>query len=163
MLELMRLPGDILSRGHFTPGHFTASAFILSPDGADLLLIHHARLGRWLQPGGHFDPGDPDLLAAVRREVQEETQVELDAAGDGGTASTLIDLDIHPIPPRADLGEPAHEHFDLRLVFRAVSRAVNAGSDARAARWVPIDAMDGVDTDESVRRVIAKLQQWRGA
>jgi 8-oxo-dGTP pyrophosphatase MutT (NUDIX family) len=158
MLELLRLPGDVLSRDHFTPGHFTASAFIVSPDGGDLLLIYHARLCRWLQPGGHFDPEDPDLQAAVQREVWEETRVELEpAAGALAAAGSLLDLDVHAIPSRPDLAEPAHEHFDLRLFLRAASRAVAPGSDARAARWVPMAEMDGVETDESVRRVVAKL------
>src|SRR5688500_10111341 len=114
MLELLRLPGDVFSRKHFTPGHFTASAFIVSPDGGDLLLLYHARLCRWLQPGGHFDPEDPDLSAAVEREVWEETRVELEPAATGALAAAgaLFDLDVHAIPARADLGEPAHEHFD---------------------------------------------------
>jgi len=159
MLELMDLQGDVFARDHFLPGHFTASAFVLSPDGGDLLLIHHTRLDRWLQPGGHFDPEDVGLEAAVRRELWEETRVELDT-GDGADVA-LFDLDVHPIPARHDRGEPVHEHFDLRLVLRAASRAVAAGSDARAARWVPIDALDGVETDDSVRRVVHKLR--RGA
>ena len=45
-------------RSEFDPGHFTASAFVVSPDGTKVLLVEHARLGRWLQPGGHIEADD---------------------------------------------------------------------------------------------------------
>ncbi|MEL7239061.1 MAG: NUDIX hydrolase, partial [Planctomycetota bacterium] len=35
------------SRHQFEPGHFTASAFVLG-ERDELLLIHHAKLDRWL-------------------------------------------------------------------------------------------------------------------
>src|SRR5690348_7785306 len=33
--------------------HFTASAVVLDPEGTRVCLVHHRKLGRWLQPGGH--------------------------------------------------------------------------------------------------------------
>ncbi|MEN8041330.1 MAG: hypothetical protein ABFR95_07475, partial [Actinomycetota bacterium] len=48
-------------RSEFEPGHFTASGFVTSPDGEALLLIHHGKLDRWLQPGGHIDPEDASV------------------------------------------------------------------------------------------------------
>lgn len=140
------------SRDHFAPGHFTGSAFVLSPDGADLLLILHAKLGLWLQPGGHIDPEDCDVLSAARREVQEETGiVGLEALGG------LLDVDIHRIPPNPKRDEPAHEHFDVRFLFRAPSRLFEAGSDALDGRWVPLQDVAGAGTDESVERAARTL------
>src|SRR5262245_2433773 len=72
MLELLTAPGDPFARGHLQPGHFTASAFVLSADARALLLIYHPKLEIWVQPGGHVEPGDTDLLAAARRELHEE-------------------------------------------------------------------------------------------
>src|SRR4051812_38099205 len=73
MLKLARADGDPFSRHHFQPGHFTASGFILSPDGHSVLLIHHTKLDRWLQPGGHVESVDVSLSASAAREVLEET------------------------------------------------------------------------------------------
>jgi hypothetical protein len=42
------------------PGHITGSAWVLSPDRQKVLLVHHAKLDRWLQPGGHSD-GEIDI------------------------------------------------------------------------------------------------------
>lgn len=153
MTELARSGSDPFSRDNYIPGHFTASSFVLSKDKANLLLIFHSKLQRWLQPGGHVDPTDVDLLAAARREVQEETGI---GAMDPLRAG-LFDLDIHPIPERR--GAPAHEHFDLRYVFTAHDDAYSAGSDAVAARWVPLAEVHAIESDESVQRAVRKLQR----
>jgi len=92
-------------------GHCTASGFVLSRDRRETLLMHHRKLARWLQPGGHCD-GETDVRAAATREVAEET----------GLAQTqlledLFDIDVHQIPARK--GEPAHLHYDLRFLFIA--------------------------------------------
>lgn len=150
MRELVEAPEPFL-RGAYDPGHFTASAFVLSPDARSLLLVLHGKLGRWLQPGGHVDPGDADPIAAARREVAEETGLtDLQLASPG-----LFDVDVHGIP--ASPREPGHEHFDLRFLFVAPTWAHEAGSDARAARWVPLGEVAALGSDESVMRAVRRL------
>lgn len=149
--SLLELQGDVFARDHFTPGHVTASAFVLSPDGADLLLIHHGKLHRWLQPGGHVDPDDPDVFAAARREVEEEVALaDLSLVHEG-----VFDLDVHDIPPLK--GDPGHAHFDVRILLRAPHRDAVAGSDAQDVRWVPLGEVNGEESDESVMRAVRKL------
>lgn len=151
MGALLEVGGDPFSRHFFTPGHFTASAFVLSPDERALLLVFHGKLHRWLQPGGHIDPEDLDVVAAATREVAEEVGIDrVEVLGSG-----LFDVDVHDIPPLK--GDPAHRHYDLRLLLRSPSMAFTAGSDAKAARWVELDQVDTVDTDESVLRAVRKL------
>jgi 8-oxo-dGTP pyrophosphatase MutT (NUDIX family) len=150
-LELAR-SGDSTDRDRFSPGHFTASGFVVSPDGSSLLLIHHRRLDRWLQPGGHIDPGDTSPIAAAAREVAEETGVAVEPI-----LSDLIDLDIHPIPPRAP--EPAHEHFDLRFAFRALDETIVVDDEVRDAIWVSWDDLDAYAVDASVTRATAALRR----
>ena len=144
---------DPFLRTSFEPGHFTASAFILSPDRGALLLILHAKLGRWLQPGGHVEVGDVDLLAAARREVREEVGIQDLSLLQPGP----IDVDIHAIPARKD--EPSHAHFDVRYLFRAPTLQFQAASDAVAARWVPLSQVDAAFADASVARVVDKLRR----
>lgn len=152
MLELIDTPRPT-SRHQFAPGHFTASAFVLN-DRGELLLIHHAKLHRWLQPGGHIDPTDQTPAAAAQRELQEEAAVT-DAAGNG----QLIDVDVHPIPANPKKNEPAHEHFDLRFLFRTGSHDILAGSDALDAKWLKLDRVAQEITDASVIRCVAKLER----
>ena len=156
MVELAGQGDRSFSRDHFDPGHFTASAFVLSPDRGSVLLILHSKLGLWLQPGGHFELHDADILSAARREVAEETGIERLEAGLEG--DILLDIDIHRIPPSVGKSEPAHEHFDLRLLFVSSTLDVAAGSDALEARWVRLADVEDAGTDDSVRRAIRKLR-----
>lgn len=152
LVALSHAPGDPFARDHWSPGHYTASAFVLAPDADEVLLIHHGKLHRWLQPGGHVDPDDPDVIAAARREVAEETGlVDVEVVGDG-----LFDVDVHVIPARK--GDPEHRHFDVRVLLRSRTRSFAAGSDANDARWVALDAVNAVDSDESVMRAVRKLR-----
>ena len=132
-------------RTHFEPGHFTASGFVMSPDQSSLMLIHHARLGRWLQPGGHFEESDSSVEAAIRREVAEETDItDMERIGSG-----LLRIDAHDIPPSD--AEPGHVHIDVAIGFRAVSSRAAPANEVLDARWIPFDRLSGWDTDESVR------------
>lgn len=151
MLDLLAMGDNAFSRHHFEPGHFTASTFAIGPGGR-LLLIHHAKLDRWLQPGGHIDAADPTPFAAAVRELREEACVE-GAMGDG----VLFDLDIHPIPSHPKRGEPAHEHFDLRYLVRLPAETATAASDALGVRWERITGDSQILLDALGRRVVEKL------
>lgn len=158
ILQLIEGTAAPFSREQYEPGHVTASAFVLNSDKSALLLILHSKLQLWLQPGGHVEADDPDVLASTRREVLEEvglSALELLQPG-------LFDVDVHEIPARRD--QPAHEHFDVRFVFTTREREPKAGSDARDARWVPLSLLLTADkdgayaSDESVMRAVRKLQ-----
>lgn len=154
MLQLCDAGGEAFSRRHFQPGHFTASGFVVDPARARAVLIHHGKLHRWLQPGGHVEPDDADVVAAARRELREEvglTELPLHSEAPG-----IFDLDIHLIPPRGD--EPAHQHFDVRFLFVSAAQPLHAASDARAARWVDLDAVQLLESDPSVMRAVRAIQ-----
>jgi 8-oxo-dGTP pyrophosphatase MutT (NUDIX family) len=152
MLELLEQEAPT-SRNHFVPGHLTASAFVLSPERDAVVLILHKKLGLWLQPGGHIEPGDPSLAAAARREVAEEVGLDLPPSAEGA----VFDLDIHAIPARKD--EPQHEHFDVRFCFQSATRSIATNHEVADARWVPLARIDQLTTDESVLRAVRKLAQ----
>lgn len=153
MIDLLEHANQPLDRDHWQPGHFTASSFVLSPDGQKLLLIFHGKLHRWLQPGGHVDADDADLQAAARREVQEETglaDLEL-------LTPCPFDLDVHVIPARK--GDPEHWHLDVRFLWQARQWAIAAGDDAQGCQWVTPEQVNALESDESVRRAVRKLMR----
>jgi 8-oxo-dGTP pyrophosphatase MutT (NUDIX family) len=130
-------------------GHFTASALVVSANGDETLLMHHARLGRWLQPGGHAD-GDRALERVALREVEEETGL-VGARLEPG----IFDLDRHWIPMQGDV--PGHWHHDVRYVVRAGDPAVRGNHESLALAWRPVaEVADDPALDPSLRRMAAR-------
>jgi 8-oxo-dGTP pyrophosphatase MutT (NUDIX family) len=131
-------------------GHVTGSAWVVDADGGRVILLHHKKLGLWLQPGGHAD-GDPDVARVARAEAVEETGIfALEPLGDG-----IFDVDVHAIPARRH--EPAHFHYDVRFAFRAPAGAQPVLSEeSHEVAWVPLDRVPAYTRDRSVLRMLAK-------
>lgn len=131
-------------------GHLTGSAWIVDVPRRQALLVHHRKLGRWLQPGGHAD-GDGDLAAVARREAEEETGLRrLAQVGDG-----IFDLDRHLIPGRGDV--PAHWHYDVRVLFEAdPAEPLVVSDESHAVAWVEWPRAVELNGEESIRRMVRK-------
>jgi 8-oxo-dGTP pyrophosphatase MutT (NUDIX family) len=137
-------------------GHLTGSALVVSRSGDRVLLLHHKKLGLWLQPGGHGDPGEATGEAVALREALEETGIrglELHP-----TAPRPLDVDVHPIPARPN--EPAHEHLDLRYLVLAPdsATAVHDPEESHAIRWFTWDEVDAMELDHGLRRALRKVK-----
>jgi len=146
----VRAAGDPFSRTAFVPGHITGSAWIVDGERMHALLVHHRKLDRWLQPGGHAE-GERDARAIARREAREETGL----VGLRDAQAGIYDVDVHVIPARGS--DPEHAHYDIRFAFiadRAEPFVVSEESHALA--WRPIAELDRDGVDESVRRLARK-------
>ena len=147
LLEQSRTP---FSRFNFDPGHITASGLVLSPERDRVLLVFHRRLLRWLQPGGHVELHDRDLQDTARREVLEETGVELDPY----VPPVLIGVDVHRIPARSD--EPPHLHHDVVFRFIATGDGAVDPEWGRDVQWYPLDRLHECEPDEALRRSVER-------
>ena len=135
-------------------GHITGSAWLVDIAGERVLLAHHRKLGRWLQPGGHSD-GDPDSLAVALREAREESRLEVHALDDA-----IFDIDVHRIPARGH--EPAHLHFDARFLVQAKHDRFRVSDESHALAWVPAVGLGALTDEESVLRMARKWVVRRG-
>jgi len=132
-------------------GHITGSAWVLNTTFSKVLLVYHAKLDRWLQPGGHAD-GDENLKRVAHKELEEETglmKAEL-------YARTIFDLDIHLIP--AHMQTPKHHHFDVRYLFHADEiENIQVSKESKEVKWWDLKKVsDLVNHDRSIMRMVDK-------
>ncbi len=105
--------------------HVTGSALVVGPKG--VVLHRHKRLGLWLQPGGHVDPGETPWDGALREAV-EETGLPVSFAGG---EPRLVHVDVHP-------GPRGHTHLDLRYLLEAPAVApAPAAGESQDVQWFP--------------------------
>jgi 8-oxo-dGTP pyrophosphatase MutT (NUDIX family) len=138
------------------PAHFTGSAVVVTPDGARVCLVLHAKLKRWLQPGGHADVADGGAMdVSALREAREETgcDVALHAS-----APRPLDVDVHTIPARKD--EPQHEHLDVRylVVARNPEALAFDPNESHGAQWLTWDDALARADEAPLRRLLQKAR-----
>ena len=150
--ELIATAASPFSRQNYIPGHLTASAVVADPTRQFTALIFHGKLKRWLQPGGHFEPGEHDPSLAAAREVSEETGLETRWPG---AAALLLDVDVHEIPARKS--EPAHFHFDLRMLLIAEKGVLRVGEGTTDARWFDARECAALNLDPGIYRALKKI------
>lgn len=135
-------------------GHITGSAWIVSPTNDKTLLLHHRKLDKWLQPGGHAD-GDGNILRVAITEAREETGInEFDLV-----IQDIFDVDIHTIPERR--GEPQHLHYDIRYALRARTMDVIVSEESNALQWINIPQIESLTKEPSMIRMAHKWLQYQ--
>lgn len=138
----------------YLPGHITASAWIADPVMKKILLTHHAKLDRWLQPGGHAD-GNENVLEVAQTEAFEETGLKDLAPFIHG----IFDLDIHPIPART--GFPQHVHYDVRFLFTVdADTPIVISHESHDLRWIDFDEVAALSgNNASIIRMLEKTKK----
>ncbi|WP_422738389.1 NUDIX hydrolase [Micromonospora sp. WMMD729] len=152
-LALLAAGPIAMSRQH-RPGHVTASALVLDPTGARVLLCLHAKFSRWVQLGGHCEPVDRTLVGAALREATEEsgiTGLRIDPVP--------IDIDVHEVQCQG-----GSRHYDVRFAVVAPADAVEHVSDeSEALGWFPPDRLPeplAGGTAQLVEPALAALRRW---
>jgi 8-oxo-dGTP pyrophosphatase MutT (NUDIX family) len=136
------------------PVHFTASALVVHPETARVLLRWHQRQQMWLQVGGHGDPGESDPLEIALREAREETGLADLVPWPDGCIKHVAMCDVS-----AGKGEPAHQHADLRYFLAtgdpAAARPENAGAPLR---WLTVDEARALTATNNLRHTLDRVK-----
>lgn len=143
------------SRNQF-PGHLTGSCFVANPTQTEVLLLHHRKLEKWLQMGGHCD-GETEMSQVALREAEEESgsqEIKL-------LSTEIIDLDIHLIPARKS--EPEHYHYDVRYLGLCLSpsKIKLSESESTDLAWFSWEKAFQIAKEPSMHRVFKKIEFLR--
>ena len=130
-LESSKNAGDLIA----TPEHLTVSAWISSCDSQKVLLHYHQKIGDWIQPGGHVENFDGSLEQAIRREVLEETGLNIQING----KKPVLNFNVYV----ASHTQKCHSHYDICfLVYANQEESLLEGN-----QWVSLDQLSQVTSD----------------
>jgi 8-oxo-dGTP pyrophosphatase MutT (NUDIX family) len=137
------------------PLHVTASALIVHPETARVLLRWHQRQQAWLQVGGHGDPGESDPLAIARREAVEETGLSDLVPWPDAQLRHLVIVDVP-----AGKGESAHEHADLRYFMAThIPDTARAENEHAPLRWLLRAEARAATSEANLLETLARLER----
>jgi len=140
------------------PLHVTASALIVHPPAARVLLRWHQRQQAWLQVGGHGDPGETDPLTIVAREAEEETGLADLVPWPDAEIRHVVIVNVPP-----GKGEPAHEHADVRFfVATQAPDAIRPESAHAPLRWLSLADGRDLTSEPNLRETLARIEPLLG-
>ena len=150
MLDFYNKDGNSFSKDN-KKGHFTGSAWIVSPDRSMVLMTHHRKLNMWLQLGGHAD-GLDDLISVAIREAKEESGFDNFVL----VNEKIFDLGIHEIPAVSE--GPIHLHYDVRFLLEAdpKNNTIIISDESHDVRWIPLDKVVKLNPENSMQRMVKK-------
>lgn len=137
-------------RANYDPGHITTAGFVVNKERTHCVLMHHKKLDKWIQPGGHVD--DYTLLPEdnALKEVIEET----------GLTSVKKLNEIHTISVFVypeNKNEPEHMHYSLCYLFEAdLAEKPIQNEESNGVRWFTLK--DAYELgDDAVKRMIERV------
>lgn len=139
--------------------HLTASAWVVSPDRSQVIMVYHNLYKSWSWMGGHAD-GDWDMLRVAKKEVMEEC---------GLTDLTVVSPDIFSLEILSVAGHEkkgqylsSHLHLNVTYLFEAdPAQPLRIKPDENSAvGWVKVEDIAQKTNEAWFRdRIYSKLQQ----
>lgn len=143
--------------------HYTITIWIITKEEPKkVLLLHHKKFNMWVQPGGHIEPNENPIQAAIR-EVKEETQINIEPyiqKGKNFFETTLLPSPLlfleEPIPAYKDT--PAHFHLDfIYKIEIPYQHAIHTKTESHDIGWFTYEESLSLNLFESTRFMMKKL------
>lgn len=147
---------NLFNRKNFE-GHITASGYIYSKAEKKILLLEHKALKKFLQPGGHAELLDNEIIDTAKREIKEETGLQdLEIVNIAINKNIPLDINTHFIPKNEKKKEDGHYHHDFRYLF-IVDKIDDVKIDfceSNGYKWIN---MNDIRNSENFKGVVEKI------
>ena len=150
----LKLYGPVATGSPMTPAckdtPVFAAAFCLVMCGDELLVVQKKKGGMWFPPGGMLETNE-SLEDACRREVHEETGVDIDNMGPAFAYESMMERN------------GAIERHNLMMFFKGTSAKTSLNitdtDEIAAAKWVTREEFCVMDTTPGMRFCISRWWQ----
>lgn len=138
--------------------HFTVSAWVISPDRKQVLMVYHNIYQSWSWTGGHAD-GEEDLLAVALREVREETGL----SEVHPLTSDIFSLEILGVNAHIKRGRHVSTHLHLNATFLLEANPAQSlrvkPDENSAVAWIPAEEVIDRSSEPDMQVVYRKLME----
>jgi 8-oxo-dGTP pyrophosphatase MutT (NUDIX family) len=113
--------------------HFTASAWVVSPDRKKVLMAYHNIYDSWAWLGGHAD-GEHDLLKVAIKEVKEESGLDVKPVSEDIYSVEILCVDGHI---KNGQYVSSHLHFNVTYLLEGDDKLPirNKPDENKAVAW----------------------------
>ena len=136
-----------MSAGEFPSAPIVGVGAVVVQDGKALIVkrAHDPRKGEWSLPGGRVELGE-SLVDAVRREIREETGLEIDV---GPMVEVFDRVHRHE-------GRVRYHFVIVDYLCACLGGTLRAGDDAEDVAWIEDDELERYGVNEFAAAVIRK-------
>ena len=158
MLAFLKSGADLITREN-PVAHLTASAWVVSPDRSQVIMVYHNLYQSWSWMGGHAD-GDWDLLHVAKKEVTEECGLDDLTV----ISPDIFSLEILSVAGHEKKGQylSSHLHLNVTYLFEAdPAKPLRIKPDENSAvGWVKTEEIPRKTNEVWFRdRIYSKLQR----
>ena len=158
ILAFLRSGSDLLTREN-SVAHLTASAWVVSPDRSQVVMVYHNLYCSWSWMGGHAD-GDADLLRVAKKEVMEECGLQKLTV----VSPEIFSLEVLCVDGHEKKGQylSSHLHLNVTYLFEAdPAEALRIKPDENSGvGWGKVEDIPNKSTESwFCERIYSKLCQ----
>ena len=127
---------------------FCASAFVVNPIDKKILLCHHKKFNKWVQPGGHIEDNELPEETALR-ETYEETGVRIKLIGDRFPRE---DDFIRPLGIQRNRGKDGSLHVDITYVGIPLSQDdIIEDDEIDRSAWFSMEELNDIECFQDIK------------
>ncbi len=128
--------------------HFCASVILIDPETKKILLVHHKKFGKWVQPGGHIEEEETPEECAVR-EAYEETGIKVKLVGERFPRE---DDFIKPLAVQKNRNKEGYLHIDfVYLAVPLTTEIDNSNPENTGVEWFSRNDLENISVFNDIK------------